>query len=347
MSLHISSRHSLLGHNSLAIDAHADTFIDIRSIQDLAEVARQFPDQDYLILGGGSNLLLDQPVIQRPVLWINLRGIEILQDNDDEVIVRAMAGENWHEFVLWCLKHDLGGLENLSLIPGSVGAAPIQNIGAYGVEVRDVLQQVEVFNLSDGNARVFSTDECQLSYRDSIFKHPPPGSQWVITAVAFRLTRKRHQLKLDYGAIQQTLEAAGITQPTIRDVSEAVIQIRRQRLPDPAETPNAGSFFKNPVVARQDYRQLLATHPDMPGYDLPGDQVKIPAAWLIEQCGWKGKRLEHCGVHAQHALVLINHDHASAAELLDLARQIQLSVRQRFGLLLAPEVNLGSGAVLS
>jgi UDP-N-acetylmuramate dehydrogenase len=346
MSLDIKTNYSLRRHNTLAIESLAQVFIEIHSLADLAESIERYGAGPYLVVGGGSNLLFDQAQIDVPVLWINMTGIELLEEDNNQAIVRAMAGENWHQFVLWCLQHDYGGLENLSLIPGSVGAAPVQNIGAYGVEVKDALYQVEAFNLLDGSTRIFSRHECRFSYRDSVFKHQSADAHWVITAVIFRLSRGPHALQLDYGAIGNTLQASGIGEPTIRDVSKAVIQIRQQRLPDPQQIPNAGSFFKNPVVSRKVYRQLLEENPGMPCFELPDEQVKIPAGWLIDQCGWKGKRLGNCAVHEQHALVLINPHHATADELLELARQIQASVRQRFGLSLSLEVNLGSGTTL-
>ncbi|MCW8962510.1 MAG: UDP-N-acetylmuramate dehydrogenase [Gammaproteobacteria bacterium] len=346
MSLDVKTHYPLQPHNTFAIECYADTFIEIASPEDLGGVVQRYNGGPFLVLGGGSNLLFDQSQIHTPVLWANLKGIELLETRDNEVIVRAMAGENWHEFVQWCLQRDYGGLENLSLIPGSVGAAPVQNIGAYGVEVKDTLYQVEAFNLSDGTIRHFSAEECQFAYRDSFFKHAG-GSQWIIVSVSFRLSRHDHQLKLDYGAIRTTLEAAQIISPTIRDVSEAVVAIRRERLPDPRQTPNAGSFFKNPITDRQAYEQLIRRNPEMPCFELADGQVKIPAGWLIEQCGWKGGQLGNAAVHEQHALVLVNLGGATGDEIMALAGEIQNDVKLRFGVMLELEVNPSSRATPS
>jgi UDP-N-acetylmuramate dehydrogenase len=346
MSLDIKKGYLLKAHNTFAIESVADTFITINSVADLVEAVTQFDDESYLVLGGGSNLLFDQERIENPVLWVNIKGIEELEVKDDYVIVRAMAGERWHDFVLWCLQQGYGGLENLSLIPGSVGAAPVQNIGAYGVEVKDTLYQVEAFNLNDEMIHHFSLDDCELAYRDSIFKGSQRG-QWVILSVSFRLTRHEHQLKLGYGAIHQTLQAAGIDNPTIQDVSNAVIQIRQEKLPDPKTVPNAGSFFKNPVVNAEIFKDLKHRHPGIPGFELPEGKVKIPAGWLIDQCGWKGKRQGNCGVHEQHALVLVNYGNATGAEILYLADRIKESVMHRFELSLAPEVNVSSNTAFA
>lgn len=344
MSLDIKKNYPLQQHNTFAIESYADTFIEISSPEDLTSVVHRYDEQCFLILGGGSNFLFDLPHIRMPVLWMNIKGIKRLEIGGNEVIVQAMAGENWHEFVQWCLHRGYGGLENLSLIPGSVGAAPVQNIGAYGVEVKDLLHQVEVFNLSDGTVRRFSVEECKLAYRDSLFKHTG-YQQWVILSVSFRLSRYRHQLVLSHDTVRQTLEAAQIDHPTIQDVSKAIIAIRRRQLPDPQHLPNAGSFFKNPVISRQSYEQLVRCSPEVPCFELADEQVKIPAAWLIEQCGWKGRRLGNSAVHEQHALVLVNLGDATGSEIVALANEIQACVKQRFALLLDPEVNFYSRTV--
>jgi len=346
MSLDIKKNHSLKAHNTFAIESVADTFVTINSEEDFVEATSQFGDAPFVVLGGGSNLLFDQDRIHHPVFWINTKGIQKLQEDDNTVVVRAMAGENWHDFVLWCLQQGYGGLENLSLIPGSVGAAPVQNIGAYGVEVRDMIDQVEVFDLHDKTVRNFSANDCEFAYRDSIFKRSQ-HRRWIILSVSFRLTRHKHQLKLDYGAIQQTLQEAGLENPAIQDVSNAVIKIRQEKLPDPKVIPNAGSFFKNPIIGAETFRQLKEKYPDIPYFELPDNRVKIPAGWLIDQCGWKGKNQGDSAVHENHALVLVNHGHANGDEILALANSIKESVMHRFELSLAFEVNLGSEAVFS
>ena len=332
---------SLKNYNTFAIDSMADTFITIHSAEGLAKTLDALNDEPFLVLGGGSNLLLDQPRINHPVLWMNTRGIEVTDQKDDSVIVRAEAGENWHEFVCWTIDHGYGGLENLSLIPGNVGTAPVQNIGAYGVELKDVLLQVEVMNVSSGEVKTLHKEECALGYRDSIFKQGQRG-QWIILAVIFMLSRKHHHLKLDYGAIRQRLHETGISEPTIRDVSDAVISIRQERLPDPADLPNAGSFFKNPVLAYEYYDSLKNQFPDMPGFQQGAEQVKIPAAWLIEHCQWKGVRRGDAGVHEHHALVLVNYGNASGPQIIELASEIQQSVLQEFGITLEFEVNMAA-----
>jgi len=250
-----------------------------------------------------------------------------------------MAGENWHDFVLWCLQQGYGGLENLSLIPGSVGATPVQNIGAYGVEVKDTIHQVEVFDLNDKTVRNFSAVECEFAYRDSIFKRSR-YRRWIILSVSFRLTRHQHQLRLEYGAIHQTLQKTGIDNPTIQDISNAVIHIRQV-------IPNAGSFFKNPVVSVATFKALKLRYPDIPCFELPDNDVKIPAGWLIDQCGWKGKRQGNCAVHEQHALVLVNQENATGDEILNLADNIRESVIRRFELPLELEINVSSKAAFS
>lgn len=340
-SLDFKTNFSLKRCNSFAIDAYADKFIAISSANELTQTLDLISGNPFLVLGGGSNLLLDQSRIHQPVLWINNKGVEILKQTESDVLVRASAGENWHDFVLWSIEHGFGGLENLSLIPGNVGAAPVQNIGAYGVELKDVLHQVEVMNLSTGQVELLGADECCLGYRDSVFKSAQRG-RWIILAVIFRLTRKHHRLRLEYGSIENRLAQSGISEPTIRDVSNAVISIRQERLPDPAQLPNAGSFFKNPLVTVAQYETLKEAYPDIPCYEQPDDMLKIPAAWLIESCEWKGVRRGDVGVHGQHALVLVNYASASGSEVIELAQEIQHSVSRKFAIQLDLEVNLAS-----
>lgn len=342
--LDIQNNYSLLGHNTFAIDCAAAQFITVHSVDDLQHALSEYAGKSFLLLGGGSNLLLDRPAFEAPVFWMHNMGIRLLGEKENSVRVQAMAGENWHDFVSWCVAQGYGGLENLSLIPGTVGAAPIQNIGAYGVELKDTVISVEAINVRTRQTRHFSREECLFGYRESVFKRQQRG-QWIIHAVTFELTRNQHQLHLDYGAIADRLAQAGVEHPDIADVRAAVIAIRQERLPDPAHLPNAGSFFKNPVIEQADYQQLAARYPQMPAYPQADGMVKLPAAWLIEQCGWKGHRESTVGVHAKHALVLVNHGGASGADVIKLARQIQQDVHARFGVSLALEVNLGSDAV--
>ncbi|TNF97744.1 MAG: UDP-N-acetylmuramate dehydrogenase [Gammaproteobacteria bacterium] len=325
--------------NTLDIDVIAEQYVLVNKQDELSALLSQIDNEKMLVLGGGSNYLFVPGRLRGLVLHIAVKGREIIEQGDDFVVVRAMAGEPWHDFVLWTLDQGFGGLENLSLIPGSVGAAPVQNIGAYGVEVKDSLVELEAMNRQTGEIRLFATHECAFGYRDSIFKSVQ-RDQWIILSVSFRLSRKAHQLHLDYGAIRQILEQRQIKNPTIMDISDAVIAIRRQRLPDPKVLPNAGSFFKNPVVQSSTFDQLKDIHPQMPGFKLSDEQIKIPAGWLIEQCGWKGRRHGSCGVHDKHALVLVNYAGASGADIWNLAQQIQHSVQDRFGIQLIPEVNV-------
>jgi len=273
------------------------------------------------------------------VLKNSIMGREVVESRNGEVIVRIGGGENWHQWVLHCLEQDWGGVENLSLIPGSVGAAPIQNIGAYGVELQQVFVRLEALHLGSGELHTFEHADCQFGYRNSIFKQQAKG-QYLITRVWLRLRNRNHQLHTHYGSIAAELKKAGIRQPTIRDISRVVCHIRRSKLPDPAELGNAGSFFKNPVVEPQQFEQLLAEYPNMPHYPQEEGGVKIPAGWLIEQTGWKGKRVGNCGVHAQQALVLVNYGGATGMEILQLSRRIQDSVRHQFGIELEREVNV-------
>ena len=345
----IQSDVSLKALNSFAVDTTASSYTEINSIQQLRDIhdrqdLHPLTNKKLLILGDGSNILFTSNVFEGLVLHINLKGISVTDEKPDSVIVQAMAGENWHGFVGWCLQQDYGGLENLSLIPGSVGASPVQNIGAYGVELKDVVHEIEAFDMDSGEIRVFNRDECRFAYRDSLFKQAKNRSaqkgQWIILSVSFRLTRARHQLHLDYGAVRQTLADHNIMEPTIRDVGGAVEEIRKNRLPDPAILPNAGSFFKNPVIDQARYRQLVDQFPQIVGYELEDGKIKLAAGWLIEACGWKGKRQGGCSVHPQHALVLVNDGQASGAEILTLADAIRADVRQRFGVELQPEVSI-------
>lgn len=289
------------------------------------------------LMGGGSNLLLTRD-IESPVLQLALRGARIVFDQGNTVLVEAMAGEPWHPFVLWTLKQGLCGLENLSLIPGFVGAAPVQNIGAYGVETAESCESVLTVNTQTGEPREFSNSECAFGYRDSVFKHASDGvrDQYAITRVRFRLSR-RFTPHVDYGDLKQELQNAAITKPSAADVSRAVIAIRSRKLPDPAVIGNAGSFFKNPVVAADVAKSLKSRFPTMPQYAAPNAHIKIAAGWLIEQAGWKGRCLGSAGVHSQHALVLVNHGGATGAEVWALAQAVQAAVQEKFGITLEPE----------
>jgi UDP-N-acetylmuramate dehydrogenase len=336
--LTIQSNVSLKSYNTFGIDVTTRYLVEVDNDQDI-QTLLQLPDIQSLpklILGGGSNLLLTQD-FNGLVIKINIKGIETVKENQDYVWLRAGAGESWHEFVMYCVERGLGGIENLSLIPGTVGAAPMQNIGAYGVEIKDTFDRLEAVDIATGVKRIFTNADCRFGYRDSVFKNEEKG-QYIISNVLFRLD-KNPVFHISYGDIQKTLEQMSVKELTIKAISEAVIKIRRSKLPDPAEIGNAGSFFKNPEIPASQYEALKNEHPDLPGYIINEEIVKVPAGWLIEQCGWKGKRLGNIGVHARQALVLVNYGGGKGIEIKQLAERIQASVEERFGICLHTEVN--------
>ena len=329
---------SLKKYNTFGIDAKAKFFCEINSIPELKKALELKGYPNLFVLGGGSNMLITKD-LENLVLHINLKGIEVVSENKDEAIIKVNAGENWHDMVLWALDHDYGGLENLSLIPGNTGTAPIQNIGAYGVELKDTFVSCEAMEISTRELKTFTKEECQFGYRDSYFKNEGLG-KYIITSVSFKLTKRNHKLHVDYGAIISELQHRGITNPNIRDVSNAVISIRQSKLPDPKELGNSGSFFKNPVVDRPQFDNFTRLNPTAPFYKVSENEFKIPAGWLIEQCGYKGKRFGDAGVHKNQALVLVNYGDASGADIIELAENIIESVMQRFGIMISPEVNI-------
>lgn len=329
---------SLKGFNTFGIDVRAAHFATVRSEEELREVL-SLGIRPLHILGGGSNLLI-QGDLEGIVVKNEIGGIETKPETPSTVLVGAGGGVNWHELVEWCLERNLCGLENLSLIPGSVGAAPIQNIGAYGVELKDVFFELEAVELETGALHRFSHRACRFGYRESAFKQELKG-KYFITRVWLRLSTLPH-LNTSYGDIQKTLTEMGISNPGIREVSRAVIQIRKSKLPDPAVIGNAGSFFKNPEISQDQFRELRQQHPDMPGYPQSSGTVKIPAGWLIERTGWKGRQLGRAACHDRQALVLVNLGGANGSEVLALAGKIQETVGQAFGIRLNPEVNIWS-----
>lgn len=338
MSVTVQSRVSLKPYNSFGIDVKAGHFADARSDDDVRDLlayagAHQLP---VLVIGGGSNLLLTRDV---PALVVRMAssGIRLLCDDGQQVVVEAEAGEAWHPFVQWTLAQGLAGLENLSLIPGTVGAAPMQNIGAYGVEIKDVFAGLTALDRQTGELRDFSLEECDFAYRDSYFKRNP--GRWVILRVRFRLARNA-ALHLDYGPVRQRLTQMGVEHPGAQEVSDAICSIRREKLPDPAELGNAGSFFKNPVVSAELAARIRQDYPAAVGYPQADGQVKLAAGWLIENAGWKGYRDGDAGVHQAQALVLVNHGRATGAQLHELARKIQADIAKRFDVELEMEPNL-------
>jgi len=333
----IQSDVSLLPYNTFGIDAHAAFLAEFHNVAELQEALRSSVSPR-IVWGGGSNVVLrgDYPGL---ILLNSVKGITIVRTFEHRVWVTVGGGEVWHDLVLWAVKNTLGGIENLSLIPGSVGASPVQNIGAYGVEIKDTFVRLEAVNLETGEKETFTKVQCRFGYRDSFFKHEGKG-KYAIVSVTFSLSRHNHKINTNYGDIRKQLEANGVTTPGIADVSRAVVAIRSSKLPDPAKIGNCGSFFKNPETDRSVLERLRATHPQAPAYDLPDGRVKIPAGWLIEQCGWKGKNMGNVGCYEKQALVLVNLGGATGAEVETLAKAIIASVEAQFGIRLEPEVNI-------
>lgn len=331
---------SLKPYNTFGVYAKARYFAEVHSTEELIEALNYSKTSTLplLFLGGGSNMLLTKD-FDGLAIQLNLKGIHEDFINDNEVLVTAKAGENWHEFVMFCLNKNYGGLENLSLIPGNVGTSPMQNIGAYGTEIKDTFVSCTVLNLENLQLETFNLEQCRFGYRDSVFKQEGKG-KYVILEVTFKLTRKDHQIKTEYGAITSELENLGIKNPTIQDVSNAVINIRKSKLPDPKEIGNAGSFFKNPTILLSQFEELQQKFENIPGYT-NGDFVKVPAGWLIEQCGWKGKQIGNVASHKLQALVIINATgEATGQEIYDFSTKIIDSVHEKFGIELEREVNI-------
>lgn len=326
---------SLKSYNTFGIDVKANQFVEINSIDELISVTKQY--KDIFLLSGGSNMLLTKD-IEQTVVHINIKGIEIIKENKHSVYVEANAGENWHEFVLWTLRKDFGGIENLSLIPGKVGTSPIQNIGAYGVEVKDTLSKVNAIEIETGKKVSFTNKECEFEYRNSIFKNKAKG-KYIITSIVFKLSKAKHMLHYNYGAIKTELSNNNISKPTIQDISKAIIRIRNFKLPNPKELGNSGSFFKNPVIDKLLFIKIQKDSPTMPFYKVDNN-YKIPAGWLIEQSGFKGKRFADAGVHKNQALVLVNHGNATGKDILALAKKIKQKVEELFFIELEMEVNI-------
>jgi UDP-N-acetylmuramate dehydrogenase len=336
--MHILNNISLKPYNTFGIAARAEHFCDINSLNDLEKALQLQEYPKKLVLSGGSNILITGD-IQGLVLHINLKGIELVSADGEYAIVKVMAGENWHQLVLWTLDQDYGGLENLSLIPGNTGTAPIQNIGAYGVELKDVFLSCEAMDRERRTLKTFTKEQCQFGYRDSYFKDEGKD-RYIITSVTFRLTKINHKLNTTYGNIEDELKKQGVHTPGIRDISNAVIAIRQSKLPDPKVLGNSGSFFKNPVITSKEFAIFMVDHPNAPFYRVSRDTYKIPAGWLIEQCGFKGKRYGDAGVHQNQALVLVNYGNATGKEILHLANRIIEEVRQKFDIQILPEVNI-------
>jgi UDP-N-acetylmuramate dehydrogenase len=332
--MNIEHNVSLKGYNTFGIDIVAENFVHIESVHDLIGLSDY---ADRKILGGGSNVLCTQP-LKALIIANRIKGIRQVKEDDQHVWFEVASGELWHDFVLYAIDKGLAGIENLALIPGTVGAAPIQNIGAYGVEVKDTIESVSFWHWQEKIFKTLSNTECRFGYRDSIFKNELKD-QFFISSVCFKLS-KETALNTTYGAIEEELKALNIDKPTAKDVAQAVMNIRRSKLPDPKEIGNAGSFFKNPAIPIQQYLELKKEHPSIPSYPVSEKLVKVPAGWLIEQCGWKGYRKDDYGVHARQALVLVNYGQASGAELWQLSGDIVDSVKDKFGIELEREVQV-------
>ena len=341
----IEENKSITDLNTFGVAATAKYFTVVRSMAEVAALAgdRRFSGEKKLVLGGGSNILLtgdfDGCVVKNAI-----PGIEKVSETGTDVIIKAGAGEVWHDLVLWCIEKDYGGLENLSLIPGLTGAAPIQNIGAYGVELRETFHELEAIEIRSLAPVKFSAAECSFGYRDSVFKAKFRG-QFLITSVSLKLTKLSapgcaYRFRTEYGDLRRTLEEMKVKDLSLKAVSEAVCRIRRAKLPDPKEIGNAGSFFKNPSISESQFKALASVYPKMPHFFQKNGTVKIPAGWLIEQCGWKGKRAGRAGSHKDQALVLVNYGGATGKEILELSEAIRRSVKERFGIELFPEVNV-------
>lgn len=330
---------NLQPYNTLNISARAKLFASIESENQLKTILNSaaVEDERIFVLGGGSNILFSDD-FDGLIIHVNIKGKEITSETGDHIFLRIGAGENWHELVRYCVEQGWGGIENLSLIPGMVGAAPIQNIGAYGAELKDVFASLDALEINSGNKRSFNKDECRFGYRDSIFKNELKGKM-IVTAVVLKLS-KNPKINTSYGAIKTRLEEKGIKNPGIRDISDTVMEIRNSKLPNPGDVGNAGSFFKNPVISEEVYNRLQKRYPEIPGYHVGDHSVKVPAGWLIEETGWKGKVIGNTGTYKQQALVIVNHGGASGNEILELADAIRTSVKGEFGIELVPEVNI-------
>jgi UDP-N-acetylmuramate dehydrogenase len=330
---------SLRPYNSFGFDAVARYFVEVNDICGLQALIQSGALQQHkvLILSGGNNVLLQDEVFDGLVVFINTKGIEILSEDENEVIVRAQAGEDWPDFVRYCVGKGWHGVENLAHIPGKVGAAPVQNIGAYGMELKDSFLQCEAIELATGEKRVFTKAECAFGYRNSVFKNELKG-QYVITSVDF-LLHKQAELKLEYGNIKAYLSEHDIDMPTLQQLHDAICAIRDAKLPDVKQIGNAGSFFKNPVIGAEQFEALQQQYPSIPNYPDADGMVKVPAGWLIEQAGWKGWRDEHVGVYEKQALVLVHYGGGTGYDIVELAQRIRLSVEEKFGIKISPEVN--------
>jgi UDP-N-acetylmuramate dehydrogenase len=336
--MQIEENFSLKKYNTFGIEAKAKQFVAVHSQNELKSILETHKNDAKFILGGGSNMLLTQD-INALVIHIDLKGKRILKEDEDSVWVESQAGEEWHELVLWTIDQNFGGLENMSLIPGNVGTTPVQNIGAYGTEIKDTFISCDAMNIATQEIKTFVNSECNFGYRESIFKNEAKD-QYVITSVVFKLTKRNHKINTSYGDITKELEKNNIVTPSLKDVSNAVIAIRQSKLPNPKELGNSGSFFKNPIISKEVFEKVHALHPEMPHYVISKTDFKVPAGWLIEQAGFKGKRFGDAGIHKNQALVLVNYGNATGQEILNVSKDIQATVLNKFGISIEAEVNV-------
>lgn len=333
--MNIKHNISLKPYNTFGVDVLAERFVSITSYFELQQLLKK--EKNLFLISGGSNLLLTKD-IKKLVVHINIKGISIDKEVDGYVYITVNAGENWHDFVLWCISQNYGGIENLSLIPGNVGTCPIQNVGAYGVEVKDVITKIEAVDIETTKKITLSNKDCEFNYRNSIFKNKLKGKV-IITSVGFKLTTSNHKITTAYGTIETELQKKGYLHPTIKNISDAVIAIRQSKLPDPNKIGNSGSFFKNPVITENIFKVLKQQYPNVPSYNV-GKDFKIPAGWLVEQAGFKGKQFGNVGVHKKQALVLVNYGNGTGKEIFELAQKIQQKVLKKFNIALEIEVNI-------
>ena len=336
--MEIQHNFSLKKYNTFGIEAKAKQFVAVHSTDELKVILEENKAQKKFILGGGSNMLLTKD-IDALVIHIDLKGKKIIKENEDFVWIESQAGENWHEFVLWTIDQNFGGLENMSLIPGNVGTTPVQNIGAYGTEIKDTFVSCEAMTIENQEMKTFVKEDCHFGYRESVFKNEAKN-QFVITSVVFKLTKRNHKINISYGDITAELAKNSITNPSLKDVSNAVIAIRQSKLPDPKELGNSGSFFKNPILLKSDFEKIHQQFPEMKYFDISDTEVKVPAGWLIEQAGFKGKRFGDAGIHKNQALVLVNYGNATGQEILDVSKNIQETIFKTFGIHIEAEVNV-------
>lgn len=336
----IESDVDLTTMNTMGVQATAGTFVNIQSIEELRALYDSgfFEEHDPIVLGGGSNMLMINDPAE-PILKMSITGVNVETAVNDKVLLTAGAGEDWHKLVDLAVEKGLGGIENLALIPGTAGAAPIQNIGAYGVELMDSFVQLTAFNTQSGEVEIFNRDECRFGYRDSIFKNELKGAR-IICDISLNLSESGHKLETGYRALADHLREKGVENPGLGDIFDSVVEIRRSKLPDPAKIGNAGSFFKNPVVSQNKYDQLISSFPNMPSYPIGEEKYKLPAAWFIDQAGWKGKQFGNVGTYKNQALVLVNLGGATGSEIYDHALKIRNSVKEKFEIDLKSEVNI-------